>query len=623
RRVVRPIDRLVQITRTMPARVAAGESVQWFESPVTETDFLISNLKVMADSLKNKFIENRQINESLEQRIAGRTEKLRESEAFLDSIIENIPAMVFVKDASSLRFVKLNRAGEKLLGYSEKELTGKSDYDFFPKAEADFFVQKDRQALAGGRLVEIAEETVLTRHLGERILHTKKIPVLDRRGIPRYLLGISEDITESKQDRKALEDANLRLRKSHTATLNILEDLKAENEARKKNEAERDKLQAQLIQAQKMESVGRLAGGVAHDFNNMLNVILGYTELALQGMPPTDPLYEDLKEILSAARRSSDITRQLLAFARKQTIAPVALDLNETVEGMLKMLRRLIGEDIDLVWKPGTGLWPVNMDPAQVDQILANLLVNARDAISGVGKVTIETENVALDEHYCADRPDFVPGEYVLLAVSDDGCGMDRKTMDHLFEPFFTTKGVGEGTGLGLATVYGIVRQNSGFINVYSEPGQGATFKIYLPRHAGEAAAEQLFTGIETLYGTGESVLVVEDEPSVLKLANKMLAGMGYTVLATPGPKAALELAQRHTGPIDLLITDVVMPEMSGRELAEKLETVHPGLRVLYMSGYTANVIAHRGILDEGVRFIQKPFNKRDLARKVREALEK
>ena len=621
RRVVRPIDRIVEATRTVPARVEAGEPVQWPRHPVVEADFLITNLKVMSDSLKNKFIENRQINESLEQRVAERTEALHQSEVFLESVIDNIPAMVFVKDAATLRYVKLNRAGEKLLGLSRQEMTGKNDYDFFPNAVADRLAQTDRQALAEGRLVEITEETIQTRHLGERILYTRKIPIFDRYKTPRYLLGISEDISERKQGREALEAANRKLRQSQAATLNILEDLKAENEARRKNAAERDRLQEQLIQAQKMESVGRLAGGVAHDFNNMLNVILGYTELALQKMNKDDPLYDDLTEILSAARRSADITGQLLAFARRQTIAPRTIDLNDTVEGMLKMLRRLIGEDIDLAWKPGTGLWPVNMDPAQVDQVLANLLVNARDAISGVGKITIETENARLDESYCADRPGFVPGEFVLLAVSDDGCGMDRKTMDHLFEPFFTTKEVGKGTGLGLATVYGIVRQNNGFINVYSEPGQGATFKIYLPRHAGDAVSEPLFTGTETLHGTGESVLVVEDEPSVLKLADKMLAGLGYTVMTAQGPAAALEQAKRHTGGIDLLITDVVMPEMSGRDLAEKLESMHPGLRVLYMSGYTANVIAHRGILDKGVHFIQKPFNKRDLAKKVKAVL--
>ncbi|ABW69071.1 PAS domain S-box protein [Desulfosudis oleivorans] len=389
----------------------------------------------------------------------------------------------------------------------------------------------------------------------------------------------------------------------------------------KRAEKEKEHLEAQLSHAQKMESVGRLAGGVAHDFNNMLNVILGYTELALQNMDKDDPLYNDLTEILDAARRSSDITRQLLAFARRQTIAPRTIDLNETVEGMLKMLRRLIGEDIDLAWEPSSGLWLVNMDPAQVDQVLANLLVNARDAIDGVGRVTIETDNAVLDEAYCADRPGFVPGEFVLLAVSDSGCGMDKNTMDNLFEPFFTTKTVGKGTGLGLATVYGIVRQNEGFITVHSEPGQGTTFKIYLPRHVGDAVFEPLFTEPETPLGTGQTVLVVEDEEAILRLADKMLTGMGYTVLTAPGPAAALELAKQHTGPIDLLITDVVMPEMNGRDLAKKLREGYPDLRVLFMSGYTANVIAHRGILDRGVQFIQKPFNKSDLARKVREAL--
>ncbi len=245
-------------------------------------------------------------------------------------------------------------------------------------------------------------------------------------------------------------------------------------------------LESQLRQAQKMESVGRLAGGVAHDFNNMLGVIIGHTELALEQMDPAQPLFTSMQEIRKAALRSADLTRQLLAFARKQTVAPKVLDLNETVEGMLKMLRRLIGEDIDLVWLPDSDLWPVKMDPSQIDQILANLCVNARDAIEGVGKITIETHKVTFDEAYCADHSGFIPGDFVMLAVSDDGQGMDKETLDKIFEPFFTTKGIGKGTGLGLATVYGIVKQNNGFINVYSEPGQGTTFKIYLPRHAAE-----------------------------------------------------------------------------------------------------------------------------------------
>ncbi|MCF8053227.1 MAG: response regulator [Desulfobacterales bacterium] len=391
---------------------------------------------------------------------------------------------------------------------------------------------------------------------------------------------------------------------------------------RKKAEAERGKLQDQLLQAQKMESVGRLAGGVAHDYNNMLGVILGYTEMALERVDPEDPLHEDLSEILAAARRSSDITRQLLAFARKQTSDPKVLDLNETVEGMLKMLRRLIGEHINLSWQPGGGLWPVRMDPSQLDQILANLCVNAGDAIAEVGNITIETENVAIDEEYCAEHPGSVLGEFVVLAISDDGTGMDKEILENLFEPFFTTKKSGEGTGLGLATVYGIVKQNEGFINVYSEPGKGTTFRIYLPRHTGDTEEETKPIVPEVAAGRGEIILLVEDERSILRIGKKMLESLGYSVLAASSAEEAAALAKEHAGMIHLLITDVVMPAMNGRELAERLQALYPDLKVLFMSGYTANVIAHRGVLEASMDFIQKPFSKRDLAEKVRKVLE-
>ncbi len=385
---------------------------------------------------------------------------------------------------------------------------------------------------------------------------------------------------------------------------------------------DKKKLESQLIQTQKMESIGQLAGGVAHDFNNMLSVILGYAELAMDRTAPGDQLHNDLREISNAARRSADITRQLLAFARKQTISPRVLDLNETIEGMLKMLRRLIGEDIDLSWQPGSGLVPVFMDQSQLDQVLANLCVNARDAISGVGELTIETENVYLDENYCADRPDFTPGDFVMLAVSDNGCGMDKKLVNKIFEPFFTTKDVGEGTGLGLSTVYGIVKQNNGFINVYSEPGKGTTFKIYLPRHQGELPHPAELDDTEIPQSRGETVLIVEDEASILQLARRILVRLGYKVLDANTPGQALVLAEKHRGEIHLLITDVVMPEMNGRELAGKLHRLHPDLKVLFMSGYTANVIAHHGILDEEVNFIPKPFSNRSMAVKVRETLD-
>jgi CheY-like chemotaxis protein len=297
--------------------------------------------------------------------------------------------------------------------------------------------------------------------------------------------------------------------------------------------------------------------------------------------------------------------------------------LNDTVSGMLKMLLRLIGEDIDLIWMPGAGLWSVKMDPSQIDQLLANLCVNARDAIAGVGKVTIESENTVFDEAYCAVHPGFACGQYVLLAVSDDGCGMTPEVLDHLFEPFFTTKEVGQGTGLGLATVYGIVKQNEGFINVYSEPGQGTTFKIYLPRFLGEAVLPKAENAAETPKGRGETVLLVEDEAAILAVGRGMLEGLGYRVLTAATPSEALRLVKAQAAEIQLLISDVVMPEMNGRELAKLISTIKPGLKCLFISGYTANVIAHRGVLEDGVYFLQKPFSMKDLAFKVRLALER
>jgi len=390
---------------------------------------------------------------------------------------------------------------------------------------------------------------------------------------------------------------------------------------RRRTEEEREKLQSQLNHAQKMESVGRLAGGVAHDFNNMLSVILGYAELSMKRLASTEPIYKDLKAIYTAGRRSADITRQLLAFARKQTIVPRVLDLNDTVEGMLKMLRRLLGEDIDLAWLPEAGLWPVHLDPTQVDQVLVNLCVNARDAIAGQGKITIETEKVTFDKAYCAEHAGFVLGDFVLLAVSDDGCGIDKEIMDKVFDPFFTTKGAGQGTGLGLATVYGIVKQNNGFINVYSEPGQGTTFKIYLPRHDGDSEETEPELSAELPLGHGETILIVEDEAAILDLSRSMLESLGYAVLAAGTASAALEVAETHGDEIHLLITDVIMPEMNGRELARQVHLLRPEIKVLFMSGYTSNVIVHRGVLDKGVRFIQKPFSTADLAVEVNEAL--
>jgi PAS domain S-box-containing protein len=382
------------------------------------------------------------------------------------------------------------------------------------------------------------------------------------------------------------------------------------------------KLEAQYLQAQKMESVGRLTGGVAHDFNNILAVILGYTELAMRQVGPSEKLYSDLEKIFDAANRSADIVRQLLAFSRKQNIAPKVLDLNDTVAGMLRILNRLIGEDIELSWNPMAHPATVKMDPSQVDQILANLCVNARDAIDGNGKVTIETDNTSLDEEYCASHLGFQPGKYVTLSVSDNGCGFDKDIADNIFEPFFTTKGM-LGTGLGLSTVYGIVKQNDGIINVYSEPGKGTTFKIYLPMHENMSIWQAEAEPLNPELSHGETILLVEDDQSILEMAAIMLERLNYKVLKANTPKEALQQAKEHTDVIHLLITDVIMPEMNGKELANRLVALSPKLKVLYISGYTANVIAHHGILEDGIHFLQKPFSRREMASKIREVLDR
>jgi len=391
---------------------------------------------------------------------------------------------------------------------------------------------------------------------------------------------------------------------------------------RKKAEDEQENLKAQLAQAQKMESVGRLAGGVAHDYNNMLSIIIGYSESVLEKIHTDDPLYEDITEILNAGKRSADITKQLLAFARQQTTAPKILDLNDSIECILKMLRRLIGEDINLEWKPEVNIWPIKIDPSQVDQILANLCVNARDAITDIGQITIETKSISFDEEYCSYHADFIPGNYVMLAVSDNGSGVSKEFIEKIFEPFFTTKSLHKGTGLGLSTVYGIVKQNNGFINVYSEIDKGTSIKIYLPKHNGLEDVEQVNSVQKLLLSHGETILLVEDDKSILKLGERMLNSLGYNVLPASSPTHAIEIVEEDSEEFDLLITDVIMPEMNGRMLSEHLQIKKPNLKTLFMSGYTANVIAHRGILDKGVFFIQKPLSKRELSVKVRETLD-
>ncbi len=382
---------------------------------------------------------------------------------------------------------------------------------------------------------------------------------------------------------------------------------------------EQIRLEEQLAQSQKMESIGRLAGGVAHDFNNMLNVILGHAEIVLDTLSPHSRHRSDLEEIRRAAVRSADLTGQLLAFARRQPVTPRVLDLNETIESMSKMIRRVTDEGVEVCWIPGDRVGPIGIDPAQISQILVNLVVNARDAIDGTGRITILTGEADAAR---TNTGETVPGGFAVLEVRDNGTGIEASILPHIFEPFFTTKPTGDGTGLGLSTVYGIVKQNRGYIDVESDPGNGTSFRIYLPlcgESRGGSALDEADTP-ETETGE-ETVLLVEDEASVLKLSRMMLEHMGYTVLAAASPKEAMAVAHDRRDPIDLFITDVIMPQMNGRELSEKLKEHHPEMKLLYTSGYTANVIGPSGVLRQSVHFLQKPFSMKDLGRAAREAL--
>lgn len=406
---------------------------------------------------------------------------------------------------------------------------------------------------------------------------------------------------------------------SDVALVSYLADVAWEIVERKRAEEEQASLQQQLTQAQKLETIGQLAGGIAHDFNNMLAVILMRTEMALQQVSPTSPLHRHLSEIYSTGQRSAELTRKLLGFARKQMIAPRNLDLNDVIAGMLQMLQRLIGEEIDLQWLPDADLWPVKMDPSQVDQLLANLCVNARDAAAS--NIKIQTENILIDRGYAVLHPPLRAGNYVMITIADNGSGMTREVINHIFEPFFTTKEVGKGTGLGLAMVYGIVRQNQGHILVYSEQGVGTTFKLFFPSNVEEMLSVSPAPVMEMPRAQGESVLLVEDDLLVLEMGAESLRLLGYIVYTADTPPAALSRAATQQVKFDLLITDVIMPGLNGVELARQVAQFQPNIKCLYMSGYPANFITQRGVLEAGAHFISKPFTLPQLAFAVRKAL--
>ncbi|NTV13706.1 MAG: PAS domain S-box protein [Desulfobulbaceae bacterium] len=512
-------------------------------------------------------------------------ESLRESESRFRTLIDHAADAIFLADQTG-RLVDVNEQACLSLGYSRDELLALHVFDVDPLAVAN-----DHQEHLWAGMLHNQPLTVHSQHRrkdGTLFPVEIRIALITLHG-DGFIMGFARDISEREQA-----------------------------------EEERLKLQDELSQAQKLESLGRLAGGVAHDFNNMLSVILGYADMLMDDVGMSPGSLEKIAEITEAAKRSADLTRQLLGFARKQTVTPKVLDLNETVAGMLKMLRRLIRENIVLDWQPGPVLWSLKIDPAQVDQILANLCVNAADAINGVGRISIETENVEIDQVYCEQNSEFIPGKYVKLVVSDNGCGMSPEVQELIFEPFYTTKGVGQGTGLGLATVYGIVRQNAGFIKVYSEPETGTTFSIYLPRNAekdDEGEEEEVAAPAAAGESRSETILLVEDEAAVLELTQRLLEKCGHKVLAAATPGEAIRLVQEYVGEIKLLLTDVIMPEMNGRDLAQRVRDLQPELKVLYMSGYTANIITHHGILEEDIHFLSKPFSFKELSAKLQEVL--
>jgi PAS domain S-box-containing protein len=497
----------------------------------------------------------------------------------LAALVEASPDFIGFADPKTTQIQYINKHGRKMCGLGEDEDIGKLKIgDVHP-------------AWMNKRLVEVVLPAAVRDGLWEgegAFLHRngREIPVLmallagkSANGEVEYFYTVSRDITEMKR------------------------------------------LEAQFLQVQKMEAVGRLAGGVAHDFNNLLTVIFGYCDVVLQGLGP-GPLHEAMQEVRRASERAAALTRQLLAFSRKQTLVPEVLDMGDVVSGLSTMVERLIGEEIKVSVVVSPNLGRVKADRGQLEQVVMNLAVNARDAMPKGGSLIFELQNVELDDADTVTHAEVKPGPYVLLAISDTGAGMDAETQNRIFEPFFTTKEAGKGTGLGLSTVHGIVHQSGGSISVYSEPGRGTTFKVYLPLFAGDAAVRRPISGVRKALPTGsETVLVVEDEAAIRQLTNLILQKAGYTVLLAESPAAAERIAVSHSGPIHLMLTDVVMPGMRGPELAERLLRLKPDLRVLYMSGYTDNAIAHHGFLDAGTEFLQKPFTPLGLMQKIREML--
>jgi signal transduction histidine kinase len=494
--------------------------------------------------------------------------------------------------------------GDRISGSSKIEYSGDRFITVYLEASLGAIKERFRTLILNVTALSVVLTIVMAALLWYTISKTAIKPM-------RSMLEKINRLNEELEQR--VEERTEALRKTNVS-------LEGEISERKQAEKDKERLESQLLQSQKMEAVGRLAGGVAHDFNNMLTVILGYAELARDQMKQDDPLLNYLTMIEKAAEHSRDITRQLLAFSRKQISEPKVIDLNHSLAYIEKTLARLIGEDVELVSSPGDNLWKIKIDPSQVDQILVNLAINARDAMPEGGRLTIRTRNLHLDEAFLKTHVNIKSDEYVLLEVSDTGSGIDIDTLPHVFEPFFTTKETGKGTGLGLATVYGIVHQNNGIINVYSEPGQGTVFKIFFPRVLEEPEGEREAAEVSAYKGRG-TVLLVEDNDMVRDVTAQMLSRIGFSVIGTAKPDEALSLAGQKDTAIDLILTDMIMPAMSGKELCEKIRIVRPDAKVLFMSGYATEFISRSGMLDHGMHFIQKPFSEKDLGKKIKETI--
>lgn len=551
----------------------------------------------LAHVLTRKWELNREIKrriENLDDLIKQRTEEKDQTRALLEAALKHSPSGIVICNAEGTDILWGNPAAALICGAEPSALNAGKSKSLCGNLIA---LQPDGIPYPSG------ETPPLLAVRKGKIIREREFILRDDQGRDKWISFNAAPIRNPDG--------------SVLAGIIILQDITERKNAQK----ERERLQQQLNQAQKMESVGLLAGGIAHDYNNTIGVILGSIELALEESVPTQSIHEYLKTIEKAAKRSSNLTQQLLSFARKQVAKPKVLDINEKINDSLTMLRRVVGENITITYKSVENPWPVHIDPTQVDQILINLGLNARDAISGIGEISIATRNSTLTVEDASTCQWLLPGDYLVLTITDTGCGIEKEDLDRIFEPFFTKKAKGAGTGLGLASVYGIVKQNKGFITVDSNPGKGTTFTIFLPRSRrkiGKTHAEEVK---RNRVGRGETVLIVEDEEDTLAISKMIVERLGYSVLVAGTPTEALHVAEANAGKIQLLMTDVIMPEMNGRDLADRILAGHPNLKCLFVSGYSGDIIARHGMMDEGIHFIQKPFSINDLCNKINEAL--